>query len=103
MPDAAALQPVDVDRIGRIWLREGTSDYAVLEQIFHTEEFNISTAPQFAWIRAVYDCMLAGGETPLVIVLDELLQPQRREACRCKKKRSGKVGSGSWSGCVLTR
>jgi FkbM family methyltransferase len=44
-----------------------TSDDAVLEQIFHTEEFNISTAPQFAWIRAAYDRMLAAGETPLVV------------------------------------
>ena len=62
-----ALRPVDVDRIGRVWVREGTSDYAVLEQIFHTEEFNISTAPQFAWIRASYDRMLAAGETPLIV------------------------------------
>ena len=62
-----ALRPVDVDRIGRVWLREGTSDHAVLEQIFHTEEFNISTAPQFAWIRAAYERSLASGEVPLVI------------------------------------
>ena len=68
MPDTSpVLRPVDVDRIGRVWVREGTSDYAVLEQIFHTEEFNISTAPQFAWISAAYDRMLAAGETPLVI------------------------------------
>ncbi len=68
MPDAApALRPVDIDRIGRVWIREGTSDYAVLEQIFHTEEFNISTAPQFAWIRASYDRMLQAGEVPLII------------------------------------
>jgi FkbM family methyltransferase len=62
-----ALRPVDVARIGRVWLREGTSDHAVLEQIFHTEEFNISTAPQFAWVRAAYDRMLAVGDTPLII------------------------------------
>jgi FkbM family methyltransferase len=68
IPDTfPALRPVDVDCIGRVWLREGTSDYAVLEQIFHTEEFNISTAPQFAWIVAAYDRMLAAGETPLII------------------------------------
>lgn len=68
MPDIApALRPVDVDRIGRVWVRKGTSDNAVLEQIFYTEEFNISTAPQFAWICAAYDRMLAAGETPLVI------------------------------------
>lgn len=68
MPEPApALRPVDVDRIGRVWLREGTSDDAVLEQIFHTEEFNISTAPQFAWIRAAYDRVLAAGETPLIV------------------------------------
>ena len=63
-----ALRPVDVNGIGRVWVRRGTSDDAVLEQIFHTEEFNISTAPQFAWICAAYDRMLAVGETPLVIV-----------------------------------
>lgn len=64
---APALRPVDVDRVGRVWLRDGTSDQAVLEQIFHTEEFNISTAPQFAWTRASYDRLLAAGETPLII------------------------------------
>lgn len=62
-----ALQPVEVEGIGRVWLREGTSDYAVLEQIFHTEEFNISTAPQFAWVRTAYDKMLTAGETPLIV------------------------------------
>lgn len=68
MPDASpALRPVDIDGIGRVWIREGTSDYAVLEQIFRTEEFNISTAPQFAWIRAAYDRMLMAGEAPLVV------------------------------------
>jgi FkbM family methyltransferase len=68
MPDPfLALHPVDVDRIGRVWVRDGTSDEAVLEQIFRTEEFNISTAPQFAWIRATYNRMLAAGETPLVV------------------------------------
>ena len=68
MPEASpALRPVDVDRIGRVWVREGTSDTAVLEQIFHTEEFNISTAPQFAWIRAAYDGLLEAGEAPLIV------------------------------------
>jgi FkbM family methyltransferase len=68
MPDASlTLRSVDVDRIGRVWVREGTSDTAVLEQIFHTEEFNISTAPQFAWIRAAYDRLLATGESPLIV------------------------------------
>ena len=68
MPDASpALRPVDVDHIGRVWVREGTSDYAVLEQIVHTEEFNVSTAPQFAWIRAAYDRTLQAGEVPLVV------------------------------------
>jgi FkbM family methyltransferase len=64
---APTLRSADVEGIGRVWLREGTSDYAVLEQIFHTEEFNISTAPQFAWIRAAYERMLAAGEPPLVV------------------------------------
>jgi FkbM family methyltransferase len=64
---AADLRSLDVDRIGRVWLREGTSDRDVLEQIFHTEEFNISTAPQFAWVRTAYDQALVGGETPLII------------------------------------
>lgn len=68
MPETSpVLTAVDIDHIGRVWLREGTSDIAVLEQIFRTEEFNISTAPQFAWIRAAYDGMLAAGETPLVV------------------------------------
>ena len=68
MPDTSpALQPIDVDGIGRVWVREGTSDYAVLDQIFHTEEFNISTAPQFAWVRTAYDKMLAAGDTPLIV------------------------------------
>ena len=64
---AISFRHVDLDRIGRVWLREGTSDAAVLEQIFCTEEFNISTAPQFAWVQAAYDKMLAAGETPLVV------------------------------------
>ena len=68
MPDTAPpLRPADVEGIGRVWLREGTSDYAVLEQIFHTEEFNISTAPQFAWIRAAYERMLTVGESPFIV------------------------------------
>ena len=62
-----ALRPVDVEGIGGVWVREGTSDHAVLDQIFYTEEFNISTAPQFAWIRAAYDGMLAAGETPFIV------------------------------------
>ena len=61
------LRSVDVDLVGRVWLREGTSDQAVLEQIFYTEEFNISTAPQFAWIRAAYEAALSAGETPLIV------------------------------------
>lgn len=62
-----ALRSVDVEHIGRVWLREGTSDQAVLEQILFTEEFNISTAPQFAWIRAAYESTLAAGETPFIV------------------------------------
>ena len=58
---------VDVADIGRVYLRDGTSDQAVLEQIFHTEEFNISTAPQFAWVRAAYQRTLEAGDTPLII------------------------------------
>lgn len=58
---------VDIDGVGRVWVRQGTSDFAVLEQIFRDEEFDISTAPQFAWVRAAYDRMLAAGETPLVV------------------------------------
>lgn len=42
----ADLEAVDVERVGRVWLRDGTSDRAVLDQIFYTEEFNISMAPQ---------------------------------------------------------
>jgi FkbM family methyltransferase len=69
MPPSSAytLRSVDVDRIGRVWLREGTSDQAVLDQILFSEEFNISTAPQFPWIQAAYETQLAAGETPLVI------------------------------------
>lgn len=68
MPEPAdGLVEVDIPVIGRVWLREGTSDRAVLEQIFQTEEFNISTAPQFAWVRVAYDAALAAGETPLVL------------------------------------
>lgn len=62
-----AIIAVDVERIGRVFVREGTSDRDVLEQIFLTEEFNFSTAPQFAWVRATYEAQLAAGETPLVI------------------------------------
>lgn len=65
--NAPALRAVDIDGIGQVWLREGTSDEAVLEQIFHTEEFNISTAPQFAWVRAVYEELLSDGACPLIV------------------------------------
>lgn len=61
------LRSADIEHVGRVWLRDGTSDPYVLEQIFHTEEFNISTAPQFAWVRAAYERMLAAGEVPLVV------------------------------------
>ncbi len=68
MPDASpTLSAADIEHVGRVWLRDGTSDPYVLQQIFHTEEFNISTAPQFAWVRAACDRTLAAGETPLVI------------------------------------
>lgn len=68
MTDASgALRRIEVDGIGPVWIRDGTSDEAVLGQIFHTEEFNISTAPQFAWIRATYDRTIAEGATPLVV------------------------------------
>lgn len=61
------FRTVDCPPFGRVVVRDGTSDQAVLEQIFQTEEFNFSTAPQFDWIRAAYDAKLARGETPLVI------------------------------------
>jgi FkbM family methyltransferase len=61
------LHSVEIEQVGRVWLREGTSDAAVLEQIFHTEEFNISTAPQFDWIRSEYAATLRSGQTPLII------------------------------------
>ncbi len=61
------LRQIDVDRVGPVFIREGTSDYAVYEQIFCTEEFNISTAPQFSWIRESYNRLIAAGETPLVV------------------------------------
>jgi len=67
MSAAAGLSAIDHDAIGRIWIREGTSDKDVFDQIFATEEFNISTAPQFAWVRAAYDAALAAGETPLIV------------------------------------
>ncbi|MBV1693294.1 MAG: FkbM family methyltransferase [Hyphomicrobiales bacterium] len=63
----ADLETADVPHIGRVFLRKGTSDRAVLDQIFFSEEFNFSTAPQFAWIRRAYDATLAAGEVPLVI------------------------------------
>lgn len=66
-PVTHGLRAIDIDGVGRVWVREGTSDPYVVQQIFETEEFNISTAPQFAWVRAAYDAMLAAGETPLVI------------------------------------
>ncbi|MDX2202015.1 MAG: FkbM family methyltransferase [Hyphomicrobiaceae bacterium] len=69
MPDATAysLRGVDVPDIGRVLLREGTSDQAVLDQILFSEEFNISTAPQFAWVQEAYARQLAAGETPLIV------------------------------------
>lgn len=66
-PITPLLRSVDVEQVGRVWLREGSSDQAVLDQIFFTEEFNISTAPQFAWIREAYDKTLAAGETPFIV------------------------------------
>jgi FkbM family methyltransferase len=62
-----AIRFIDVPPYGRMAVREGTSDAAVVDQIFMTEEFNISTAPQFAWVRAAYEAALAAGETPLII------------------------------------
>lgn len=71
MPDFAegfhSIHSADIEHVGRVWLRDGTSDPYVFNQIFQTEEFNISTAPQFAWVRAAYDRTLAAGEVPLVI------------------------------------
>jgi hypothetical protein len=56
----------DIEHVGRAWLRDGTRDPYVLQQIFHAEEFNVSTAPQFAGVRANYERTLAAGDTPLV-------------------------------------
>ena len=67
LPPDTSLRSVDVSGIGRVWLREGTSDQAVLDQILFSEEFNISTAPQFIWVLEAYEKQLAAGETPLVI------------------------------------
>jgi FkbM family methyltransferase len=61
------LRTADIADVGRVWLRDGTSDLDVFEQIFRTEEFNISTAPQFAWVRDAYHRMLVEGSTPLII------------------------------------
>jgi FkbM family methyltransferase len=63
----SVLRSVDVVDVGRVWLREGSSDQAVLDQIFFSEEFNISTAPQFAWVRETYNNALAAGETPFIV------------------------------------
>ena len=56
-----SIHSAEIEHVVRVWLRDGTSDSNVFNQIFQTEEFNISTAPQFAWVRAAYDRTLGGG------------------------------------------
>jgi FkbM family methyltransferase len=50
-----------------IYLRKGTTDKDVFFQVFLIREYDFSGIPQFDRLKAVYDDMLAHGETPLIV------------------------------------
>lgn len=53
--------------IGSVHLRYGTTDDAVLRQVFSRREYDLSKYPQRARLDAAYDRILASGKTPLII------------------------------------
>lgn len=57
-----------VPRLRRnLWLRPGTSDLAVLKQMFVTGEYSIDWSAHGRRLVVVYDNMVAQGKTPLIV------------------------------------
>jgi FkbM family methyltransferase len=51
-----------------IWLRQGTSDFDVMEQIFVHREYDIAAWPSHhAMIRKTYADLVAAGRTPVIV------------------------------------
>jgi FkbM family methyltransferase len=49
------------------WLRAGTSDVTVFEQVFVDCEYDINSFPQARALRASYARMIADGRTPVIL------------------------------------
>jgi FkbM family methyltransferase len=51
-----------------VWLREGTSDFEIMEQIFLRREYEFSAWPaHHAKIRDAYAALLADGKVPVIV------------------------------------
>lgn len=54
-------------RFGPLYIRPGTSDPFVLEQVLIDSQYDLADAPQFARIVEAYRTALRKGETPLIV------------------------------------
>ena len=63
----AALIEVGIKGIGRIYLRDKTTDAAVLDQIFKAGMLDVTATSQFGWIKSRYEKAVSTGETPLIV------------------------------------
>jgi FkbM family methyltransferase len=64
---ATGLREVGLKGLGRVYIREGTTDGEVLKKIFETTELNVMASKQYGWVKGKYDKMVGSGEVPLII------------------------------------
>jgi FkbM family methyltransferase len=64
---ATGLREVGLRGLGRVYIREGTTDGEVLKKIFEATELNVMASKQYSWIKNKYDKMVSTGAVPLII------------------------------------
>jgi FkbM family methyltransferase len=61
-----SLFPVPGNAAG-VWLRPGTADWHVYDQVFIRQDYELASLPQFSRLLADYAKLLASGKKPVII------------------------------------
>ncbi len=61
------LRETGIPGIGRVYTRDGTTDAAVLDQIFKAGLLDVTASKKYLWIKSKYDRAISTGGSPLVI------------------------------------
>lgn len=64
---AGPLKEIGLSGVGRIVVRPGTSDEAVVRQIFSEGQLDLSPYQQHSWTKSRYDNMVSAGQVPLIV------------------------------------